>query len=803
MKFFRAILLIILFTGVNSFAQINDYFNIKEVKTYRFDHLNISSEKDIITFTAGISDYNFIEALKISNTSEVNQALSVVRQCYGLKEINLIDYHGNFNEQTFDSCTDIEILHLSISEEKLDQLQFLKELPKLQTLFLYIIGKPESTAALKKLPTLRELHIIGDFLPADLNAIASIVTNNQGQLKQFGLSVDRVTDLPQSITSLKMLDKLILYDNLSVFTNKGIDDLSEEKISIMFDLFSDLVSAVAISYCSNNGTLSDYERDFLQSLYKGELVSQQLSETDVVAEDGFTIPFKKEFIPDFPVTPEFNSPYSSIRPAEEIFIINPGNNSILHTQSGMTVSIAAGSFINENSEPVKDPVYIRIIQINKPTEILFAGLNMANSGNQFTNQFLFNIQATAEKSAARLKEGYQMKVNMPVAADSSIAHFYDYESSTWQNLNFYNEIFAGNFEPIDFHKMTTSPSTQSLYLFDTTNFDSRFRSSHSTYLNDKDNKSQLLFKNKSFYSDLDRTWIRTYNQNGKLSGIRIKKGKSYIKIQKVIPKERNKARQYFKLLDKTEQNIYPELKAFSKLNFNVPVNTDNKKEFNDNYIRNVKYNDVRISYSRGKDYCEILLKTNEGYRKLIAYITDSDNKEIIKKQLKKFNKCYDKYLKIVGKKRLEFNDLNQIRFQEFRQYTSEKTSLLEKNGQFPELKIHQLGTFGMFYSQTPVFNTSLIAQYTDQKGLPIDIKNIYMIDNRYNTVFKIQVGNLNFEPNNCDYMIATDYSGNLYYANKNDILASAISNNSLIYIKLKKVSSNVSDINTFNNILKN
>ena len=313
----------------------------------------------------------------------------------------------------------------------------------------------------------------------------------------------------------------------------------------------------------------------------------------------------------------------------------------------------------------------------------------------------------------------------------------------------------------------------------------------------------MLFKKKAFYSDLDRTWTRTYNQSGKLSGIRVKKGKSYVKIQKVIPKERNKTRQYFKLLDKTEQKIFAELSAFTSINFNVPVNQDNKKEFNDNFIKNIKYHDVRLNYSKGKDYCEIVLKTTDGYRKLKAFIIDTDNKKLIKKQLKKFNKCYDKYLKILGKKRAEFNTLNQIRFDEFKQYTNDKIQLLEKNKMYPEIKIHQLGTFGLFYNQTPVFNTALIAQYTDQKGLPIDIKNIYMIDNRYNTVFKIQVGNLNFEPNNCDYIIATDYSGNLYYANKNDILASAISNNSLIYIKLEKVPSNVSDINTFNNLLKN
>lgn len=802
MRLFRLIALGFLLTGVNLFAQSNDYFSIKEVKSYRFDHLNISNNKDAETFINTTKEFNFIEALKISDVTVLDNVLSKTGTFYGLKEINLVDYHGDFTSSSFDSCKEVEILHISIDEAKLDQLKYVSDCKNLKTLFVYVIGKPEKIEGFNNLPSVRELHLIGDFMPNDVVSLVNIV-NQQSSIKTFGISLDRITDLPNNIAKLKVLDKLIIYDNLSVFTNKGIDDLSEEKLSIIYDQFTDNISAISISYLSNNGSLSDFESDYIQAIYKGELMNSQTKEDDNIGDDGVNIPFNKEFTPDFPKTPEFNSPYSSINPFEEVFVINPNVNSILNTQSGMTISIAANSFINENSEAVNDPIYIRVTQITKPTELLFAGLNLNNGTNQYSNQFLFNIQASAEKSAARLKDGYQIKVGMPVAADSSIAHFYDYESNTWQNLNFYNDIFANNFEPLDFHKIETSSNTQQLYLFDTTNFDNRYKSKHAIYLNDKDNNSELLFKSKSFYADLDRTWTKDFNTDGKLKGLRIKKGKSYIKIQKVIPKERNKGRQYFKILDKSSVGLFPEIKAFNNINFNVEFTPESKKEFNDNFIKNIKYVDVRIQYTKGKNTVDIILKTAEGYRKLTAFVVDTDDKKVLKKQLKKFQKCYDKYLKTVSKKRTEFNDLNLIRFEEFKTYNTNRINLLKKNLSYSELKIHQLGTFGMFYSQTPVFNTSLIAQYTDLKGLPIDIKNIYMIDNRYNTVFKIHVGNLTFEPANCEYIIATDYSGNLYYANKNDIAGSDVSNNSLTYIKLKKVPSNVKDINIFNSLIKN
>ena len=260
---------------------------------------------------------------------------------------------------------------------------------------------------------------------------------------------------------------------------------------------------------------------------------------------------------------------------------------------------------------------------------------------------------------------------------------------------------------------------------------------------------------------------------------------------------------YYKILDKTEQTIFTEIKAFKNINFNQIINTENKKEFNETYIKNAKYFDVRIHYTKGKNFCEITLKTTEGYKKLQALITDTEDKKLIKKQLSKFAKAYKNYLHLMAKREIEFNDLNKARFEEFKLYRSEKIKSLQKENKVSEIKIHQLGTFGFLFDQTPTFTTNIIAQYTDETGLPIDVKKLYLIDSRYNSVFQLQVGNISFDPNNVYCIIATDYSGNLYYANRSDISASNLSNNSLIYIKLKKVSPNLSNINQFNLLLKN
>jgi hypothetical protein len=394
-------------------------------------------------------------------------------------------------------------------------------------------------------------------------------------------------------------------------------------------------------------------------------------------------------------------------------------------------------------------------------------------------------------------------VIMPAATDSAVNYFFDYESNSWQDLNLYNQVFANNFVPTDFYKIETPKQHTAYYQFDTSSFNARFNGPHNYFLNDKGNGNQLLFRKKSYYTDLDRTWVKDYNQAGRLNGIRVKNGKALVKVQKVIPKVRNKERQYFKVLDKTEQKIVPELAAIKGINFNVRINPENKKEFNDNYVREVKFFDVRIHYTEGREFCEITLKTTEGFRKLNAYITDSEDKEVIKSQLKKFKKAYEQYLKIKARRALEFNTLNTLRYDEYKQFSSQKIKELEKKSQFSEIKIQQLGTFGLLYTREPVFSTNLIVQYTDLTGIPIDVKELFLVDTRYNTVFRVQAGNITFDPGTTQYFVATDYSGNLYYANKNDIMASNLSNNALTYIKMKKVDPNLNNVAFFNNLVKN
>ncbi|MES2617072.1 MAG: hypothetical protein V4613_04285 [Bacteroidota bacterium] len=808
MKLNQLILSLFLLISTAGKAQLSDYYNLKDVKNYRFNKLALSSEAEATKFIKNASEYNFISGLKISGTMPLKLVLDQTKPFYEFNELNLLNYSGEFSDQLFDSCTEIESLHLRISETKLSQLSCLKSLKKLTTLYLYIDGKPESLVDMKLIPDVRELHIVGDFLPKQLDEILTILRAN-GKLNILGISIDRITDLPVAVSKLYVLGDLYLYDNLSVFSNGGIDDLTEEKIGIQYSIYNDLTAMVNIHYMSSGSELAAFETAHLEKIYTGVVTGGgmvnggEIPEEELSGDDKFFKPYRKVFQPGFQQPIEFNEPGKFFNVKSEVFMIDPTRPAIITTSTGLRLIIAPNSFVNINNEQVNEAIYIKVSEVKSPIELLFAGVNLY-AGNQqyYNNQYLFNVQATTAKTEVSLKPNYQMKAIVPVAKDSSAEYFYDYESRSWQDLTLYNSVFSSTAEPIDFFKLENQGIALNYLRFDTSSMQTRYTSAVNYFVNDAHNDNQYLFESGKFFTNPDRTWTKDFNKDRKLEGVKIKRGRALVKIQKVTPKKRNKEYQYFKVVDKTVQQIFTELKSMKNINFSFKTNPENKKELSENFIKNIKFEDVRIEYKTGQNVCKIRLKYAEGYKEIIANITDTEDEKLYKKQIKKFNKAYKKYLQLLAQRTASFNANNAVRFSEFTKYVEDKVKANERNKTSTEIRLNQLGSFSLFTMKSISFSTNLIVQYTDERGVPIDVKELFMIDSRYQTVLRLDKKNMAINPATCTMIIAIDYNGDLYFANKSDIVSMNLTNNALTSIKLKKVSVKLNSIEAFNNYTK-
>ena len=799
-KLFLVNIVFTVFIGI-SIGQSNDFYNLKDVNKFRFDRLELSNEKDIEQFLKSSKNYNFISALKICNTPNLKSICNQLNTFYDITELDLLNYDGEYLVTFFDSCKQIEKLQIKVNENKLSQIATLNSLPNLNFLTLYIKGKAESTDDFKYLPNIKELHIIGDFLPNELQSMFTHI-RTKNKIQTLGISVDRITDLPKELTKMYYLSTLVLYDNLSLATTESIEELNTYTTAVKFSIDSDLQSFIQIKYIATS-VLSSYETAFLEKLYKGEIFEDKL-DTEEMDNGDSLLAFRKAFSPDYLPSSEFNFLYPNIKPKEEIFAIDAKENSTIITESGLKLTIPQNSFTTVNGEQINEMVYIKIMQIPRAIDALFCGFNFKLGNTQMANHFLFNIQASTAKNEVILKPGMQIKTLLPLAKDSLCYEYYfDYESNSWQDLTLYNSVFSNEFTPIDFYKIEKSADTKKSYLFDSTSFNNRLYYADNYFLNDKSINTQILFNKNKFYTDPDRTWTKEYNKDGKKNGARIKRGKALVKIQKVTPKNRNTTRQYFKVIDKTEKKLFAELNALKNINFNVKIKSENKKELTEKYITNKKYSDVRISYIQGKESCKIILKGESGLQEITALVTDSDVEKVVKKQVSKFYKAYKKYLQIIEKRGNSFNINNEGRKQDYEKYLAEKIDLLEKNKQQVELKIHQLGTFGLVKLQTQEFNTNLIVNYTDERGVPIDIKAIYLLDERYASPIKLDKENIAINPATFQLIVATDFNGNLFYANKSNIAGMNFSNNSYTYLKLNVVKAKLTSIEAFLNYVRN
>jgi hypothetical protein len=174
MTHIKGIILIII-TGLGQiFAQNSDFYSLKDVQKFRFDRLELANDKDVQTFLKSSESYNYIEAIKVGNVSQLKAIIDATGNFTDLKEINLTQFQGDLNALTFENASFIEVLHLRLSEEKLAQLKFLKPLIRLQTLYLYIDGKPQQLQDIQALvdlnfSSLKELHILADLLPKEID----------------------------------------------------------------------------------------------------------------------------------------------------------------------------------------------------------------------------------------------------------------------------------------------------------------------------------------------------------------------------------------------------------------------------------------------------------------------------------------------------------------------------------------------------------------------------------------------------------------------------------------------------------
>jgi hypothetical protein len=315
-------------------------------------------------------------------------------------------------------------------------------------------------------------------------------------------------------------------------------------------------------------------------------------------------------------------------------------------------------------------------------------------------------------------------------------------------------------------------------LFDTSSFENRFNDLDYYNLCDKEFVNKRVSYQNGLYRDNKK--IKNF---GIYNTIFVRK-KNLVKFVS-IPREKRDSftalRMQFNTLQM--QLYFPELIHFNNITF---YNNEFSKyrKFKEHYFKNKMYSDLKIEYTKGDDFCVVLLKEKREIVRLILYFYDEDVIKESKKNIykKNFYRAYSKYNKKRNERAYSFN--SKLRFDYLMSLRgSSKTRLdtlsdsivnktvmwLKPVNAKRRAELIKTGLYNVDvkfeYVQSKVYELTLY----DNDNNPLVFETIYVFDENANTYFKFDNQKVVLQPESLMGIIATTVSGAIYYINKNDL----------------------------------
>ncbi len=467
------------------------------------------------------------------------------------------------------------------------------------------------------------------------------------------ISTESINNLPAQLKSLTKLK------NLEIIKAKDIDAAEADLAAKRFRMAkegSECTRLLTITY-NTRGEMQDGERQAFATLFSdfyllGEKEKQekQAATADEVANADV-----------FATTVGFKPLLQQADVKRKVFNIPSETAVSINVNCGTKITIPQDAFVDANGKPVTGDVNITYREIKTPLDMLMSGVPMAYDSGGVTNQFVsagnFELLAFKEGEPLKLAQGKTIDVEF-VSADANDG-FNLYKLNP-QTANWEFEGTADNREKPAKDSTKQNPlqiaDTDFGYAFDTTLFEERFANVNYRYMLDEDEKQGEV-------GEIAKS------RRGKL-GYRIEKkiGKqrTLFKIQMDVA-EKVKADSLhqvkFKLytgIAKSKHPFFNELIAFKGYTF-YSSNETTRKEFRKMYARKQQYNDVRITYEKGNNYCTIRLKTAKGFIDLEADITQGKSGLAGSYAKQAFARRYKRYERSLNKRIGRLNNVLEQR----------------------------------------------------------------------------------------------------------------------------------------------
>ena len=755
--------------------------------------VEISQQKDLDFIQSNLDRFYGIQRIRINGSVDVSRVCGILPLLDDLDEIQLLKFSGTLNDEDVEHLTWVNQVSIFLKNGREDQILFNDRLGRLNRLTLIFEVVPENYEFMQGWKV-RGLRLIAPFVKKELAPAILAAARIQG-LREFGISVDAITDLPAEIATIKSLEKLTLADNLSWLTEKYPDDLPllKQRIEIVQN---EKQRNIDFYYLAQEAVIMPWEMKYLTALFPNARMAPWANATgDTSLMGQFS-----EFIPCRPGESHRVKKGSSLGFLPQLgagMYVFDGDNQqdrVYYLGAEAALLVPKGAMETHEGKAVDKDYQLQCVFQHKTARFLCDGfpLNYDSAGKAYNLApgVVFHFRAFASNRELRIKEGYSARLIF--LSQSDTAHrFYAFhaERKKWQHFYDYDYDFDDSKnKPIDYYSFYAGKKTAGeIYPSDNSSLDYRFETEGFYYLLEPGSNRVSLENAGGF-------WIAPVKDRAPAMGsYNLRRGRSLVGLRKEYvdrKKEKNIIR--FTVYDKTE-SLFPELKPLSQYPLEIESAMD-PREFSTLFIRGAVYADVRFTSSGGAWFMD--LRTESGYWRFTLLQPVNKIKKATAKsrsQQAEFLSKMARYAEIRNKKELAIWNYHA----QFKESGIQQAKRMLMYGQVKPrgqsvytISVRSTGTFA-WAKPVPVSDTGRVdVKFTNKEGIPMDVKQAWIAHYRpfnYRYFGAADLYSLNITPANLAYIAAKDQAGRVYYLSPEKYRAMAIKSNSLIFLPMDEI----------------
>lgn len=465
----------------------------------------------------------------------------------------------------------------------------------------------------------------------------------------------------------------------------------------------------------------------------------------------------------------------------------------LVTKSGTKITLPSNALIDTNGKPYNGAYTLLYREYKNGMDAFLSGIPMVYANNGDTNMFetngMFEVQAVANGQILSLKENATLNIEMEGAKADTGFDFFELDTTgNWKKI-----APSSSINPISKAQNNTQVIRQigRYYLIDTLSFESKYRSlKHSVYedrLPAFSDQITYRFFHLNYYESPNRKGRTGYKHHPRTRNFRIR----------LLPK-RQRDDQELRIqlaIDLNAVKIFKEYKAFNNTVWVLKENCG-RQLFKERYKQNKIYKDFRILYNTDDNSCVLELKTLQGFIQLEVDLAQTLAQN--KMSLRRFENHYNRYQRILNKKRDRYNKTvkrrkkNPFIYRYIQLDTLNPNSINLAPNQF--LYSIVVSRFGIYNCDRIRILESRIAvkpQLLDSSNLRIHPEMYYVFYPELNMVYSLTQNSFYIDPNAAMYIMVIDQQSNMWCYTRNQIKNTLWSVGATVPLMLSRFNQNI------------